>query len=354
MGQKRTSRADRQATVTLKTVAEHVGLSPGTVSAVLNDAPSARAIPEPTKARIRAAARELRYRPNFFARTLRRKRTYTVGVIAEEIGDAYSSGVISGVESCLRRKNYFFLTVIHRHDPTLLRQYADLLIERGVEGFIAVDLQLEHPPQLPTVVLAGHREIEGVTNVVLDHDQAVTAALKHLVELGHRRIAFMKGHPASSDSEERWQAICRASQRFGIEMDPDLIVQIEAEDPSPQVGYPYAKQLLARKIPFSALFAYNDLSAIGAIRALQEEGLRVPTDVSVVGFDDIQSAAFNTPSLTTIRQPLVKMGEIAADTLVQQIEGQEDMPARIAIEPILVVRESSGPPPPAHDVKTSR
>jgi len=345
MGQKRKSRADQPATVTLKAVAEHVGLSPGTVSAVLNDAPSARAIPEQTKARVHAAARELNYRPNFFARTLRRKRTNTIGVIAEEIGDAYSSGIISGVEACLRRKNYFFLTVVHRHDPALLRQYADLLMERGVEGFIAVDMQLERPPLLPTVVVAGHREIEGVTNIVLDHDRAVTAALQHLVELGHRRIAFMKGHPASSDSEERWQAICRASHKFGIEMDPDLIVQIEMEDPSPQMGYPYAKQILARKVPFTALFAYNDLAAIGAIRALQEEGLRVPQDVSVVGFDDIQSAAFNTPSLTTVRQPLGKMGEIAAETLIQQIEGQEETPPTIAIEPTLVTRESTGPAP---------
>ena len=347
MGQKRKSRADQPATVTLKAVAEHVGLSPGTVSAVLNDAPSARAIPDQTKARIHAAARELNYRPNFFARTLRRKRTNTIGVIAEEIGDAYSSGIISGVEACLRRKNYFFLTVVHRHDPALLRQYEELLIERGVEGFIAVDMQLERPPLLPTVVVAGHRELEGVTNIVLDHDRAVTAALQHLVELGHRKIAFMKGHPASSDSEERWQAICRASQKFGIEMDSDLIVQIEMEDPSPQMGYPYAKQLLARKVPFTALFAYNDLAAIGAIRALQEEGLRVPHDVSVVGFDDIQSAAFNTPSLTTVRQPLGKMGEIAAETLIQQIEGPEEAPLKIAIEPTLVTRESTGPPPQA-------
>jgi len=345
MGQKRKSRADQPATVTLKAVAEHVGLSPGTVSAVLNDAPSARAIPEPTKARIHAAARELNYRPNFFARTLRRKRTYTIGVIAEEIGDDYSSGVISGVEACLRRRNYFFLTVVHRHDSELLRQYADLLIERGVEGFIAVDLLLDRAPSLPMVVVAGHREFDGVTNIVLDHDRGVSQALKHLVELGHRRIAFMRGHPNSSDSEDRWNAICKATQQLGIEMDPALIVQIDIEAASPELGYPFTRQLLARKVPFTALFAYNDIAALGAIRALQEGGLRVPHDVSVVGFDDIRSAAFNTPSLTTVQQPLGKMGEIAADTVIQRIEGQADVPSKIAIEPALVIRESTGPAP---------
>ena len=342
---KRKTRAGESASVTLKAVAEHVGLSPGTVSAVLNDAPSARAIPAPTKERIFAAARELNYRPNFFARSLRRKRTYTIGVIAEEIGDAYSSGVISGIESCLRKHNYFFLTVVHRHDPELLRQYGDLLIERGVEGFIAVDLQMERPPSLPAVVVAGHRQLEGVTNIVIDHDHGISEALEHLVKLGHRRIAYIKGNLISSDAEDRWAAICRASQKFGLQIDPDLVAQIDIEEPTPQMGYPYAKQLLARNRPFTALFAYNDLSAIGAVRALQEAGLRVPQDVSVVGFDDIQTAAFYTPSLTTVRQPLSKMGQIAAETLIQRIEGNDDFPSSIAIEPMLVVRESSGPAP---------
>src|ERR1700736_1683058 len=105
--------------IPLKAVAQHLGLTPGTVSAVLNDSPSARSIPQQTKNRIHAAAKELNYRPNFFARTLRNKRTYTIGVIAEEIGDSYGSMVISGIEQYLRKRDYFFLTVVHRHDPAL-------------------------------------------------------------------------------------------------------------------------------------------------------------------------------------------------------------------------------------------
>src|SRR6202046_2464012 len=116
--------------VTLKAVAEHLGLTPGTVSAVLNEAPSARSIPQATKSRIHAAAKELNYRPNFFARTLRKKRTSTIGIIVEEIGDTYSSAIISGIEAYLRRKDYFFLTVVHRHDPQLLNRYSQLLLER--------------------------------------------------------------------------------------------------------------------------------------------------------------------------------------------------------------------------------
>jgi DNA-binding LacI/PurR family transcriptional regulator len=344
MTQEKKQRHQKKSTsVTLRAVADHVGLTPGTVSAVLNDAPSSRSIPERTKSRILAAARELNYRPNFFAQSLRKKRTYTIGLIVEEIGDAYGSMVISGVEQHLRQKNYFFLTVVHRHDPELLDRYSQILIERGVEGFITVDMQLREAPTLPTVAVAGHRKFSGVTNIVLDHQHAAHIALRHLLELGHREIAFMKGQPFSSDSADRWQAICEAARDLHLEIKPELTVQIDIDDPTPQLGYPFAKKLLDRGIPFTALFAYNDISAIGAIRAFQEAGLAVPTDISVVGFDDIQGAAYNTPSLTTVRQPLVRMGAIAAQTLLERIEGRADYPAEIAIQPELVVRESTAP-----------
>jgi len=336
-------RTKRSSAVTLRAVADYVGLTPGTVSAVLNNAPSSRSIPQHTKNRILAAARELNYRPNFFAQSLRKKRTYTIGVIVEEIGDAYGSLVISGIEQHLRQKNFFFLTVVHRHDPDLLERYAQILMERGVEGFITVDMQLRDAPSLPTVAVAGHRTLSGVTNIVLDHRHAARIALEHLRDLGHTKIAFMKGAPFSSDSEPRWNAICEAARDLNVTIDSELTVQIDIDDPTPQLGYPFAKKLLERKIPFTALFAYNDISAIGAIRALQEEGLQVPQDVSVVGFDDIQGAAYNTPSLTTVRQPLIRMGTIAAQTLLERIEERLDEPAVIAIQPELVIRESTGP-----------
>src|SRR6202161_120518 len=123
--------SQKPGVITLKAVAQHIGLTPGTVSAVLNDSPSARSIPRDTKDRIHAAAKELDYRPNFFARTLRNKRTYTIGVIAEEIGDSYGSMVISGIEAHLRKWDYFFLTVAHRHDQNLLSQYSEPLPRRG-------------------------------------------------------------------------------------------------------------------------------------------------------------------------------------------------------------------------------
>lgn len=332
---------NKNSAPTLKSVAEHVGLTASTVSAVLNDSSAARRVPQRTKKRILAAARELNYRPNFLARSLRVNRTYTIGVILEEIGDAYGSLVMSGIERYLRQQNFFFLTVAHRHDKKLLETYSTMLRERGVEGFITVDTFLTEEPSLPTVAIAGHRPIKRVTNIVLDHQRAASLALKHLVDLGHEKIAFMKGAALSVDSDSRWKAICDVAAKLGVRMRPELIVQLEGDDPTPNLGYPFAKQLLARNQPFTALFAYNDISAIGSISAFHGTGLRVPEDISVMGFDDIQNAAYIDPPLTTVRQPLQKMGEIAARTLLDQIEERAKYVPEIAIEPELVVRRST-------------
>lgn len=343
MAPKKSLGAPHEGKVTLKMIAERLGLTPGTVSAALNNSAAARSISEGTKQRIFQAAKELNYHPNYFARTLRLQRTYTIGVIAEEIGDAYGAMVISGVEEYLRKHNYFFLTVIHRHDPQLLQVYSQLLLERGVEAFITTDTSIKEKPPLPTAAVSGHERVPGVTNITLDHKLAARLALKHLADLGHEEIAFLKGHPASSDSAARWSAICEIAAELGIRIRPELTVQIDSTVSTLDLGYPFAKQLLARRQPFTALFAYNDVSAIGAIWAFREAGLRIPDDVSVVGFDDIPGAAYANPSLTTVRQPLQWMGQIAAKCVIDQIEGLAEYVSEIAIAPELVVRASSGP-----------
>jgi len=337
------SRNNGEQIITLAELAKRLKLTKGTVSAVLNDSPYARSIPDHTKERIKAAARDFNYQPNFFARTLRKKRTFTIGVIAEEIGDPYGGMIISGIEKRLSIHNYFFLTGIHRHDPKLLQQYFDILLARGIEGLITVDTVLKKAPPLPAVAVAGHCQIEGVTNIVLDHHRAAELALDHLYGQGHREIAVIRGQVFSADSEDRWQSIRGYAEKLGAPIAEDAVGQLMTDDPSPQQGYLITKELLQRNQRFSALFAYNDIASIGAIRAIRESGLRVPEDISVVGFDDIRESAYHVPSITTVRQPLRKMGSIAAQTIIDRIEGQETYPAQIAIEPELVVRESSGP-----------
>jgi DNA-binding LacI/PurR family transcriptional regulator len=340
--------------VTLKDVAEYLSLSPATVSLVINRSPAADSIPKTTHDRVFAAAKELDYRPNYLARSLRSKRSFSVGVLVREISEAYAAGVMSGIEDHLIGAGYFYMAASHRLKPDLLKEYINLLRDRLVEGFILVATPIDEAPPLPTVSVAGHKTLDRVTNVVIDHDHAAHQALGHLVELGHQRIAFFKGQPESADTEDRWQAILRAADSLGVEVKPELTLQLETlqleTDPSGgeegyQEAYAFGQELLARKCPFTSLFAFNDVSAIGAMRAFLDAGLKVPTDVSVVGFDDIQSSAFQNPSLTTVRQPLREMGVMAGRILLERLAGTQTYPDFVTVEPQLVVRASTGPPP---------
>jgi LacI family transcriptional regulator len=326
--------------VSLKKLAEHLGLNPATVSVVLNEVPG-RSIPQSTRDRIKAAAKELNYQPSLLARSLRNRRTLTIGILVPELGDGYHTQVLSGIGDHLMDAGYFYFTAHHRHRKNLVEEYSQMLIGRGAEALIAIDTLLEHPLPVPVVALAGHRRIDGITNVVLDHRFAAELILTHLYSLGHRRIAFMRGQPFSSDSDERWQSLVQVAQEIGIPIKPELIMQLERDISSPELGYPVMQHLLSNREQFTALVAFNDMSAIGAIRALQDVGLRVPADISVIGFDDIKAAAFNNPRLTTIRQPLSNMGRIAAQCVLNRIHGSERYREQITVEPELMIREST-------------
>ena len=332
--------------ISLKELAAHLGLSPTSLSIVLNDAPAASAIPQETKDRIFEAAAKYNYRPNYFARSLRAQRSFTLGVIVPELSDGYSAMVLNGVESALATEGFFYLTASHLHREDLLEHHPKMLIERQVEGIIAVDSPIRFQTSLPIVSVSGHDAIEGVTNVILNHQHAAELGVGHLFTLGHRKIAFIKGQNFSSDTEIRWATIKQAANKRGIKLDKNLIAQLEGDIPSPEIGYIAAQKILSNKKPFTALFAFNDISAIGAIRAIQEAGLRVPEDVSVLGFDDVYAAAFHNPALTTIRQPLFEMGSLAAQTLLARIskkqpENVEKIPETLTVEPKLIVRQST-------------
>jgi LacI family transcriptional regulator len=267
--------------------------------------------------------------------------------VVPEISEGYAALVLSGIEDHLLDEGYFYFVVSHRHRKELLEEYPLLLQQRSVEGLIAVDTECTGNVDVPVVAVSGHREIAGVTNIVLNHTRAAKLALEHLTKLGHRRIAFIKGQEFSSDTEVRWEAVLGSARKLGLEVNRSLTGQLEGESSSPQLGYEVTRKLLAANEPFTALFAFNDISAIGAIRALREAGRRVPEDVSVVGFDDIQSAAFQNPGLTTVRQPLREMGVIAAETLLQRINAPAKIPypKAITIEPEFILRATTAPPP---------
>jgi DNA-binding LacI/PurR family transcriptional regulator len=326
--------------LTLKELAERLGLSPATISLVINRSPVADSIPQDTKDRILAAVRKYKYRPSFFARSLRARRSLTVGVIVPEVSDGYSASVMSGIEDHLLQEGYFYFVVSHRHRADLIDEYPRLFLERSVDGLIAVDTPWTLSLSIPVVTVSGHNRVRGVTNIVLDHERAARLALEHLMQLGHRRIAFIKGQEFSSDTEVRWSTIEKVSDEMGLPITPSLVAQLQGDSPSPEPGYEATKKLLAARIPFTALFAFNDISAMGAIRALREAKLRIPQDVSIVGFDDIQSAQYQNPGLTTVRQPMREMGRLAAEILLRRIR-RPDAGAKqpeLMVEPQLIVR----------------
>jgi LacI family transcriptional regulator len=331
--------------VTLKALADHLGLSPATISLVVNRSPAARAIPKATQERVLAAARQFRYRANTIARSLRAQRTFTVGVLVPEISEGYAALVMSGIEDYLLQSGYLYFVASHRHRPDLIAEYPKLLLDRSVEGLIAVDTPCPHRLPVPVVAISGQSRTAGVTNIVLDHAAAVRLAVEHLVHLGHSRIAVIKGQAFSSDTDSRWNAILAAARKLNAPIDPHLTVQLEGDVASPELGYAVTRELLSRGHRFTALFAFNDISAIGAMRAVREAGLRIPDDVSIVGFDDIQSAAFQQPGLTTVRQPLRRMGELAAEIVLRRIgDPKKSLHAKqITVEPELIVRGSTAP-----------
>jgi len=328
--------------VTLKMLAAELSLDPATVSVVLNNVPG-RSIPEPTRERIRTLAQKLNYQPSIIARSLRNSRTMMIGILVPVLAEGYHSQVLNGIFDHLLQENYFNFIACHRHRPDLIEKYPNMLASRGAEGIIAIDTNLTQELVVPAVSIAGHRNLHGVSNVVLDHRVAAHLALKHLYDLGHRKIAFMRGQPYSADSDVRWESLVAAAHELGLAVDPALTVQLTHDLTSPELGYPTVHPLLENHRRFTAIVCFNDMAAIGVIRALHDAQLRVPQDISVFGFDDIPQALFNTPRLTTIRQPLQEMGSLAAKILLERLSSQAEMPHEVAVKPQLVIRESTGP-----------
>lgn len=328
--------------INLKQLSQVLQLSQTTISLVLNDSPAAKSIPAHTRERVFDAARKFHYRPNYFARSLRRSRSMSVGVIAPDLSEGYFTLVMRGVEEVLLRSHYFYFTASHYWDPELMQQYPRLLMERAVDGFLLLNTPATVRTPLPVVSISAHTRAPGISDIVLDHGKAAELALTHLHDLGHRKIAFMKGPEIIPDTEHRWNSILETATRLNIEVKPELCLQLGADSFSPEVGYLPMKDLLEKQRDFTAIFCFNDIAAIGVIRAIHDAGLRVPEDISVIGFDDIISAAYQKPSLTTVRQPLREMGSKGAQMLLDAIANHEaKAPGETIMEPELIVREST-------------
>jgi DNA-binding LacI/PurR family transcriptional regulator len=328
--------------VTLQTLAQHLGLSTTTVSVVVSNAPAAQGIPLRTRERILEAAEMLKYTPNYMARSLRGTRSMSIGILAPETSEGYLTLVMHGVEQHLLSARYLYFKASHYHKQQLIEEYSRLLVERQVDGLLLIGTPVPQNIEIPVVSISGRYDLRGVTNVLLDHHRAAVLALGYLRDLGHTKIAFMKGQTFSSDAEPRWRSIGEAARELGITVDPELTMQLNLHSWSPCMGYEPVRELVRRTRDFTAIFCFNDFSAVGAIRALHDEGIRVPEDISVIGFDDVTGAAYGIPSLTTVRQPLEEMGRLAAATLLERIKNPgREYRSELTLQPSLVVREST-------------
>jgi LacI family transcriptional regulator, galactose operon repressor len=344
-------------TVTIRDVAKESGFSSTTVSIVLNDAPLARYIPGATKQRIQKAAKQLGYRPNLYARSLRSKRSHTVGVMVFDMTDPYCTLVLRGIENSLYQSSYLpILTDVH-NERSRFERYLEMLLGRRMEGLIVVANWLflninlladVERSNIPTVLIGRELRTDSVSSVIVDNETGAHMALEHIYSLGHRNVAFIRGPRKLVDSGPRWKGVQSFAQAAGLKIDPELVLDLpESRDPlsSFENGSKLTEELLRKKRPFSALMAFDDLTAFGCIRALARAGIRVPEQCSVIGFDDVAPSSLCTPPLTTIRQPMESMGSTAVNILLEGInaaaEKRDFGAVHRKVAPELVVRDST-------------
>ena len=343
--------------VTIRDVAKASGFSSTTVSIVLNNAPLARYIPPTTKKKIETAAKKLGYRPNLFARSLRSKRSHTVGVMVFDMTDPYCTLILRGIENSLYQSNFLpILTDVH-NERSRFERYLEMLLDRRIEGLVVLanwlflDINLIadlEKSSIPTAMIGRELRTDSVSSIIVDNEVGGHTAMEHLYSLGHRKIAFIRGPKALSDSSPRWKGVRSFAQSKDLELDARLIMDLpESRDPISgfEAGYKLTEELIKRRRPFTAIMAFDDMTAFGAIRALSKAGIRVPEHCSVIGFDDVAPAALYTPSLTTVRQPMEAMGSLAVSIVVDGInsvlEKREVSAVHKKVVPELVVREST-------------
>jgi len=346
--------------VTIREVAKESGFSSTTVSIVLNNAPLARYIPDITKKRIERAAKKLGYRPNLFARSLRSQRSHTVGVMVFDMTDPYCIPILRGIETTLYQSSFLpILTDVH-NERSRFERYLEMLLDRRVEALIVVanwlfveidvlgDLEKAN---LPTAMIGRELEAGSISSVTVDNEQGARAAIEHLHSLGHRQIAFIRGPKRITDTAPRWRGVRNFAKAHDLDIQLELVVDLpESSDPvaSFDAGYRLTEELMRRGRPFTGLMAFDDMTAMGAIRALTKAGIKVPEQCSVIGFDDVAHSSLLTPSLTTIRQPMAEMGKMAVSIVSERIAAVQEKRKIVSqhrkLVPELVVRDSTSAP----------
>ena len=326
----------------LREIADYLQLSPATVSMALNNVPLAQSLSRETRQRVLEAAKLFNYRPNLLARSLSKRESRTVGVIVPECSDGYFTRVMRGLEGALLKAGYLYFTASHLGREDLIREYPSALVQRGVDGLIFVNTPVHEHPGVPLVCISHKCALPDTTSILVDQRSGMDAGVQHLYDLGHRRILMMRGEHWSLDAEDRYASMLAAAKRLHLPTPPDLQITLMTNQFTPETVFRCMQPLLTTKPKFTAIFSFNDVAAIGAIRALADAGYACPDDVSVLGVDDIGMTAFLLPRITTLAQPLELMGAAAVEHLMSRIHQPENTHEQRVLFPMsLQIREST-------------
>jgi len=334
--------------VTISDIAREAGVAKSTVSKVLSGVAS---VSQNTRERVLEVARRLNYHPSVVAQSLKSKKTRAIGLVLPNIMNPFFLYILKGVEDAAIENGYIVVFCESDNKKNKESLYFQIFEERWVDGVIFSGVEDDseeekyikslHEKGIPVVLI--DREIEGYfTNAVLiDNKGAAFTATTYLLELGHRRIASIVGPQNIKIFVKRLEGYKVALSKYGVDFDPRMVVE---GDLSVESGAAAIQKLMAEGLRFTAVFASNDLMAIGAMKELQRIGIKIPRDISIVGFDDIPLAALVTPSLTTVSQPAYEMGMEAVNLIKKNIESGKAIESKIILPTKLVVRESVAPP----------
>ncbi|RON97323.1 LacI family transcriptional regulator [Pseudomonas fluorescens] len=328
---------------TIKDVAALAGISYTTVSHVVNNT---RPVSQEVRLKVEAAIKSLDYVPSAVARSLKAKTTATIGLLVPNSLNPYFAELARGIEDYCERNGYCVILCNSDDNPEKQRSYLRVLLEKRIDGLIVASAGgdsglAQGLAGVKTPMVIVDRGLDGVDAdlVRIDHEYGAYLATRHLLELGHRDIATIGGPASTSVAQMRLAGYCRALKEAGVEVRPERMLE---SDFTSTGGYSAAAMLLEGNPP-SAIFAGNDMIGIGVLRAAAERNVRVPSELSVIGFDDIQMSRYVYPALTTVGQSILQLGEMAAEVLLRRIATPNLGTDQRIVTPSIVLRESTAP-----------
>ena len=329
--------------VTLRDIAKEAGVSTTTISRALNNKPD---VSSKTKDKIIKIAKNLGYTPNLLAKSLRSKKSKTIGVVLADISNPFFSAVAKGVENAARKKSYSIILCNTDEEYEKEEEALQVLVEKRVDGLLITPVQKEYKDilrikeqKIPLVLVGRHFDTIGTNSVVSDDSLGGFLATEYLIKKGHRKILYISGPLHISSASERLNGYKEALKKYKISFKKKLVRGYTAKMDE---AYMLMRKLLKEKLDFTAIFTFSDFLAFGIMKALREEKLKIPDDVAVVGYDDIEFSSILEIPLTTVHMPKYRLGMEGTNMLIDEIEGKNSgKPQKLVIKPELIVRESA-------------